>query len=79
MERSRHTVTKYLSDKKLHAAIFFKLCRKVDHVNNAGYVIELAETQIEHKELINVGFFILQYIKLRTLELYNNFLPNSVM
>ena len=70
MDRSRHTVTKYLSDEKLHAAINSKLFKKLDHVNNSLYEIELAKAQIEHREPIIVGFFILQYAKLRMLELY---------
>ena len=73
MDRSRHTVTKYLSDKKTHAANNSKLFKKLDHVNNSLYEVELAKAQIEHKEPIIVGFFILQYAKLRMLELYCNF------
>ena len=73
MERSRHTVTKYLTDKKLHAAIKSELLKKLDHVNNSLYEVELAKAQIEHTEPIIVGFFILQYAKLRMLELYYNF------
>ena len=72
-DRSRHTVTKYLSDEKTHAAIIGKLFKKLDHVNNSLYEVELAKAQIEHKEPIIVGFFILQYAKLRMLELYYNF------
>ena len=73
MDRSRHTVTKYLSDEKTHAAINSKLFKKLDHVNNSLYEVELAKAQIEHKEPIIVGFFILQYANLRMLELYYNF------
>ena len=64
MDRSRHTVTKYLSDQKTHAAINSKLFKKLDHVNNSLYEVELDEAQIEHKEPIIVRFFILQYAKL---------------
>ena len=60
MDRSRHTVTKYLSDEKTHAAINSKLFKKLDHVNTSLYEVELAKAQIEHKEPIFVGFFILQ-------------------
>ena len=49
MDRSRHTVTKYLADKKTHAAINSKLFKKLDHVNNSLYEVELAKAQIEHK------------------------------
>ena len=43
-------------------------------MNNSLYEVELAKAQIEHKEPIIVGFFILPYAKLRMLELYYNFL-----
>ena len=33
IDRSRHTVTKYLSDEKTHAAINSKLFKRVDHMN----------------------------------------------
>ena len=76
MDRSGHTVTKYLSEELLHSAIISKLFRKLDHVNNLFYEVELAKAQIEHKEPILVVFFIPQYAKLRLLELYNNFFTN---
>ena len=59
--------------KKTHAAINSELFKKLDHVNISLYEVELARAQIEHKEPIIIGFFILQYAKLRMLELYYNF------
>ena len=73
MDRSRHTATKYLSDEKTHAAINSKLFKRLDHVNNSLYEVELAKAQIEHKEPIIVAFFMLPYAKLRMLELNYNF------
>ena len=73
MDRSRYIVTKYLTDKKTHAAINSKLFKKLDYVNNSLYEVELAKAQIEHKEPIIVRFFILHYAKLPMLELYYNF------
>ena len=73
MDRSRHAVTKYLSDEKTHPAINSKLFKKLDHMNNSLYETELAKAEIEHKKPIIVGFFILQNAKLRMLELYYNF------
>ena len=73
IDRSGHTVTKYLADEKTHAAIFSKPFKKLDHVNNSLYEVERAKAQIEHKEPIIVGFFILQYAKSRMMELYYNF------
>ena len=72
-DRSRHTVTKYLTDEKTHAAIISKLSKKLHHVNISLYELEFADAQIEHKEPIIVWFFILQYAKLRMFELYYNF------
>ena len=74
MDRSRHIVTKYLSDEKTHAAIDSKLFKRLDHLNNSLYEVELVKAEIEHKEPIIVGFFILQYTKLGMLELYYNFI-----
>ena len=73
MDRSRHTVTKYLTDKKTRAANDSNLFRKLGDVNNSLFEVELAKAQIERKEPIIVGFFILQYAKLRMLELYYDF------
>ena len=42
-------------------------------MNNSLHEVELAKAQIERKEIIIVGFFILQYAKMRMLELCNNF------
>ena len=42
-------------------------------MNNSLNEVELAKAEIEQKEPIIVGFFNLQYAKLRMLELYYNF------
>ena len=73
MDRSRHTVTKYLNDEKTHGAINTKLFKRLDLINDQLYEVELAKAEIEHREPILVGFFILQFAKLRMLELYYNF------
>ena len=71
--RSHHTVTKKLSDEKTHGSIDTKFFKGLDHINDQMYEVELAKAEIEHREPIIVGFFILQYDKLRMLELYYNF------
>ena len=73
MDRSRHTVTKYLSDEKTHGAINTKFFKRLNHINDQLYEVELAKAEIEHRKPIIAGFFILQYAKLRMLELYYNF------
>ena len=73
MDRSRHTVTKNLSDEKTHGAINTKLLKRLDHINDQLYEVELAKAEVEYRRPIIVGFFIFQYAKLKTLELYYNF------
>ena len=73
MDRSRHTITKYLNDEKKHKAINGPLFKRLNTVQKDLYEIELLKSKIEHKEPIIVGFFILQYANLRMLELYYNF------
>ena len=78
-DRSRHSVTKYVTDEKIHAAINSKLFKKLDHVNNSLYKIELAKAQIEHKEPIIVGslFFNTQNCKCWSCTTTSS--PDSVM
>ena len=73
MDRSRHTITKYLNDEKTHKAINEHFFKRLNTIQKDLYEIELLKSTIEHTEPIIVGFFILQYAKLRMLELYYNF------
>ena len=73
MDRSRHTITKYLNDEKTHKAINEPLFKKLNTVDTDLYEVELLKSTIEHREPIIVGFLILQYAKLRMLELFYNF------
>ena len=73
MDRSRHLVTKYLNDEKTYSAINSKMLKRLNHITDQLYEVELVKSEIEHREPIIVGFFILQYAKLRLLELYFNF------
>ena len=74
MDCSQHTVTKYLTDEKTDSAINSEMFKSINHITDQMYETELDKSKIEHREPIFVGFFILQYSKLRMLELYNNFL-----
>ena len=73
MDRSRHTITKHLNDEKTHKAINELLFKGLNTVQKDLYEIEILKSTIEQKEPTIVGFFILQYSKLRRLELYYNF------
>ena len=73
MDRSRHIVTKYLNDEKTHSAINSKMFKRLNNITDQLYEVELFKSEIEQREPIIVGFFILPYAKLRMLELYYNF------
>ena len=73
MDRKRHIVTKYLTDGKTHCAIDSKVFRRLNHVTDQLYEVELVKPEIEHGKPIIVGFFVLKNAKLRMLELYYNF------
>ena len=73
LDRSGHTVTKYLNDEKIHCAINSKFFIKLNHVNHQLYEVELAKAKVEHKEPVVVAFFDVNYAKQRMLELDYNF------
>ena len=70
MDRSRYTVTKYLTDEKTHSAINGKTFKRLNHITKQLYEVEVVKSEIEHRELIFVGFFSIQYAKQRMLELH---------
>ena len=73
MDRSRHTVIMYVNDEKTHSAINNKHFKRLNFITDQLYEVELVKSEIEHRETIVVGFFILQYAQLRMLEFYYNF------
>ena len=73
MNCSRQTLTKFLTDEKTHSATCSKVFKQPKHKTDQLYDVELVKSEIEHREPIIVGFFILQYAKLRMLELYHSF------
>ena len=66
-----------MSDEKTHAAINNEMFKRLNCITDNLYEVELAKAEVEHKEPIIVGFFILQYAKLRMLELYYSFFKQN--
>ena len=60
-DRSQHTVTKYLNDEKTHSAIIKKIFKRLNFITDQLYEVQLVKSEIEHREPIIVGYFILQY------------------
>ena len=73
MDRTEHTMTKFLKDKKTNRAINSAFFKQLRYINDPVYGVELVKAQIKHREPIIVGFFILQNAMLRMLNLYYKF------
>ena len=78
MDRSRHTVTKYLSDEKTHGAINTKLFKRLDHINDQLYEVEMAKAEIEHREPSLLAFSYSNTLNLECWSFTTNFLRDSV-
>ena len=70
MDSSCHFGANYPKDEKTHAAITIKLFKRLAHIIEQLYEVEIVKAKNEHKEPIIVGFFILQYAKMKNLDLY---------
>ena len=73
IDRSRHTVTKYLSNEKTSSSIKSKMFKQLNHIIDRLLEVEFVKPEIEHREAIIVRFFFLQYAKLRILEINYHF------
>ena len=73
MDRSKHSSTKYANDSTVDNLLNNRLFKEANTVAGGVYEVTMAKAQITHKEPIVLGFFILQYAKLRMLELVYNF------
>ena len=76
MDRSRQTVTKYLTDGKTYSAINSMRFKRLNPISDRLYEVELVKSESEHREPIIVVSFILQYAKQRVLQLSYNFFKN---
>ena len=56
MDRSRHTVAKYLSDEETQKTIKNKMFKRLGYINDQLYEVELVKSENEHKEPITFGF-----------------------
>ena len=45
MDRSRHSVTRYMNDEKTHEAINSKMFKRLWHINDQLYQVELAKSE----------------------------------
>ena len=55
MDCSRHTVTKYMNDKKTHRAIISTMFEQLNDITDQMYEIEHVKPEIGHRETIFCG------------------------
>ena len=55
LDRSEHPVTDYLNEKKTLSAMNSKLLKKLDPMNHQFCKVELAEPEVEPREVVIVG------------------------
>ena len=73
MNRERHESTQFVNGSKTDKLINHALFKSLNEIDEETYEVTMRKSTIEHKEPIAIGFFILQYSKLRMLELVYNF------
>ena len=56
MDRSRHTVTKFLTDEKTYTATNSKMLKRLKKITDQLYKVEFVKSEIKHREPINVAF-----------------------
>ena len=58
MDRSMHTITRYLNDEKNIKAINEPLFKRLNTFEKDLYEVKLLKSTVEHREPISFGFFI---------------------
>ena len=51
-DRSRNIVTKFLNDKKMHSAKKSTLFKRINHITDHLFEVEMVKPEIEHREPI---------------------------
>jgi hypothetical protein len=73
MDRRRHETTSYANESIVGRLINNKLYRDLNEICSDVYEVTSVKGKVDHKEPIVLGLFILQYAKMRMLELVYNF------
>ncbi len=74
LDRRKHKTVQYAADDTIHKLINKSNFHSYDEITDSVYEVTMSKKTILHKDPIVLGYFILQYAKLRMLELYYNFL-----
>ena len=74
----RHRDVKYCSEKAASRLIIDKRFRQLDIVVDDAYEIETSKRTVAYTLPVHVGFFVLQYAKMRMLQFYYDFIDRYV-
>ena len=73
MDRSKHSKTQYVVGAEFDTLVKERNFRNLIVLPSSIYEVEMVEQEVNHKEPIVVGFFILQYAKRTLLQLFHNY------
>ena len=74
MRKDLHTDVKYVDESMVEKSILNSRFKKADELQEGFYEVEMFKSKTEFDLAIQIGFFVLQYAKLRMLELVFDFL-----
>ena len=70
MDRSKHSKTQYVVGAEVDKLVNERNFKNLNVLPSSIYEVEMVKSEVNHKEPIIVGFFILQYAKLTMLQLF---------
>ena len=73
MDRSEHSKTQHVVGAEVDKLVIEQKYKILNVLPSSIYEVEMFKSEVNHKEPIIVGFFILQYANLTTLRLFYNF------
>ena len=72
MDRSKHSKTRYVVRAEVDKLVNYRIFQNLNVIPSSIFEVEMVKSEVEHKEPIIVGFFILEYAKLKMLQLFDN-------
>ena len=70
MDRSKHSKTQYVVGAEVDKLVNKRNFKNLNVLPSSIYEVEMVKPEVNHKEPIIVGFFILQYGKLTMLQMF---------
>ena len=78
MDRSKHSKTQYVVGAEIDPLVNERNFKNLNLLPSSIYEVEMVKPEMNHKEPIDVGFFILHYAKLTMLQLFYTFFSTAL-